>query len=112
MRRFSNQDYSMVQDQLVVPLRQTVEHLGGQIEWQADRETAVVRLGLQRFEFKMQDQLVKQYSATGKIVQQKWGNMQMEEGRIKVPLRELLGLLDYEIVNYAAESKTIERWKY
>lgn len=101
--RFANHDYKVMQDQLIVPARSVVEHLGGSISWDGERETAMIKLGSKRIELQVANKLMVDFSRLGKASQQQWNEIFVEEGRLMVPIRSLLNALDYEVQSYAME---------
>jgi peptidoglycan/xylan/chitin deacetylase (PgdA/CDA1 family) len=96
-------DYDLRNNQLTVPLRQLIDHIGGNIQWDAAQRKAVVGYGLRTVEFDLVNHTATAMGPGKQAVTYRLAAMELKHEVLYVPLRNIVEMLGQQVESYVLQ---------
>ncbi|SDO66126.1 Peptidoglycan/xylan/chitin deacetylase, PgdA/CDA1 family [Paenibacillus sp. yr247] len=96
-------EYQLRANRIELPLRFLIEKLGGKVEWQENRKTANAHYGVYDVEYDLSARSIRLYSLGNSVATYSLADMNLQNGKIIVPLRKTIDLIGGRITNSVIE---------
>lgn len=97
-------EYQLRANRIEMPLRFLIEKMGGQVEWLAEKKTASAHFGVYDLEYDLSTRSIRMYTLGSSVATYSLADMDLQDGKIIVPLRKTIDLLGGRITNTVIES--------
>ncbi|NOU91411.1 polysaccharide deacetylase family protein [Paenibacillus sp. LMG 31460] len=97
-------EYQLRANRIELPLRFLIEKMGGQIEWQAEKKKANAHFGVYDLEYDLSARSIRLYTLGNSVATYSLADMDLQDGKIIVPLRKTIDLLGGRITDTVIES--------
>ncbi|OPH59253.1 hypothetical protein BC351_20255 [Paenibacillus ferrarius] len=96
-------EYQFRSNRIELPLRFLIEKIGGQVEWQADTKIANAHYGVYDLEYDLSARSIRLYTLGTCVNTYFLADMELQDGKIMVPLRKTVDLLGGQITESIIE---------
>lgn len=95
--------YQLHANRIELSLRFLIEKMGGQVEWQAETKTARAHYGVYDVEYDLSSRSIRLFTLGNSVATYPLADMNLQDGKIVVPLRKTIDLLGGRITNSVIE---------